>query len=115
MPLISFRIHQTVVLPLQSPGLEEILKINGGLAAPLNVQRAVRQGCSLSGMLYSLTIELLLHKLRKEPSGVCYPGLSSAVKISAYADDVMVIANEQKYIDIWKQMLVFLTRFPLLR
>ncbi|XP_035854989.1 protein NLRC3-like [Sander lucioperca] len=43
-----------------------ILKVNGGLAAPFNVQRGVRQGSSLSGMLYSLAIEPLLHKFRKE-------------------------------------------------
>ncbi|KAI3351100.1 hypothetical protein L3Q82_005669 [Scortum barcoo] len=42
-----------------------ILKINGGLAAPFTVQRGVRQGCSLSGMLYSLAIEPLLHKAKK--------------------------------------------------
>ena len=38
-----------------------ILKINGSLAAPFAVQRGVRQGCSLSGMLYSLAIEPLQH------------------------------------------------------
>ena len=72
-----------------------ILKINGVLAAPFAVQRGVRQGCSLSGMLYSLAIEHLLHKLRKELSGVCFPGCPAAVKLSAYADDIMVVLNTQ--------------------
>ena len=44
--------------------IASILKVNGGLAAPFNVQRGVRQGCSLSGMLYSLAVEPLLNKLR---------------------------------------------------
>uniref|UniRef100_A0A671TWB6 Reverse transcriptase domain-containing protein n=1 Tax=Sparus aurata TaxID=8175 RepID=A0A671TWB6_SPAAU len=72
-----------------------ILKINGSLAAPFAVQRGVRQGCSLSGMLYSLAIEPFLHKLRKELSGVCFPGCPTAVKLSAYADDIMVVLNTQ--------------------
>lgn len=49
--------------------LVSILKINGGLTAPFPVQRGVRQGCSLFGMLYSLAIELLLHKIRKTVGG----------------------------------------------
>ena len=50
--------------------IASILKINGGLASPFNVRRGVRQGCSLSGMLYSLTIEPLLHKLVARTCGV---------------------------------------------
>lgn len=63
-----------------------ILKINGGLAVPFAVQRRVWQGCSLSGMLYSLAIEPLLHELRKELSGVCFPGCSAAVVLNTQAD-----------------------------
>lgn len=44
--------------------IESVLKINGGLSAPFQVQRGVRQGCSLSGMLYSLAIEPSLNQLR---------------------------------------------------
>ncbi|KAI3376859.1 hypothetical protein L3Q82_000115 [Scortum barcoo] len=80
-----------------------ILKINGGLAAPFFVQRGVRQGCSLSGMLYSLAIEPLLHKLRKELLGVCFPGCPAAVKLSAYADDVLVVLNTQTDIKVLEE------------
>lgn len=38
-----------------------ILKIKSGLAAPFAVQRGGQQGCPLSGMLYSLAFEPLLH------------------------------------------------------
>ena len=51
--------------------IASVLKINGWLGAPFNIQRGVRQGCSLSGMLYSLAIEPLLHKLRMVLKGVC--------------------------------------------
>ncbi|KAI3376754.1 hypothetical protein L3Q82_000356 [Scortum barcoo] len=50
--------------------IASVLKINGGLSAPFRVQRGIRQGCCLSGMLYSLAIEPLLHKLRNKLSGV---------------------------------------------
>ena len=54
--------------------IESMLKINGGLSGPFQVQRGVRQGCSLSGMLYSLAIEPLLHNIRNKLSGVVFPG-----------------------------------------
>ncbi len=37
---------------------ESVLKINGGLSALLKVKIEVQQGCSLSGMLYVLFIDL---------------------------------------------------------
>ncbi len=46
--------------------VESILKINGGLCTPFSVFRGVRQGCPLSGMLYSLAIEPLLRTIKKE-------------------------------------------------
>ncbi len=65
--------------------IESLLKINGGLSAPFKVQRGIRQGCSLSGMLYSLAIEPFLHKLRRVLPGVTLPGCNSVFKLSAYA------------------------------
>ena len=43
--------------------IENVLKVNGGLSAPFKVCRGVRQGRAMTGMLYSLAIEPLLHKL----------------------------------------------------
>ena len=71
-----------------------MLKINGGSSGFFKVQRGVRQGCSLSGMLYSLAIEPLLHNLRKKLSLVVFPGGNGCFKISAYADDVVVFIKE---------------------
>jgi len=34
--------------------VESVLKVNGGLRAPFEIQRGIRQGCVMSGMLYSL-------------------------------------------------------------
>ena len=36
--------------------VESVLKVNGGLSAPFSIGRGIRQGCSVSGMLYSIPI-----------------------------------------------------------
>ena len=48
-------------------------KVNGDLSAPFKVKRGVRQGCPMSGMLYAIAIEPLLHKLRPDLRGFSVP------------------------------------------
>jgi len=68
-----------------------LLKINNSLTSPFQFRRGIRQGCSLSGQLYAICLEPLLHKLR---SSECLKGLSlpfsdgKKTRLSAYADDV---------------------------
>jgi len=50
--------------------IESVVKVNGGLSAPVKVKRGIRQGCSMSGMLYSIAIEPFLCKLRDSLEGV---------------------------------------------
>jgi len=50
--------------------IESILKVNGGLCAPFKVERGVRQGCPLSGILCSIAIEPLLCKIRENIKGL---------------------------------------------
>ena len=76
--------------------VESILKINGGLSAPFKVNRGVRQGCSLSGMLYSLAIEPLLNTLRIRLNGISIPGCINPLRLSAYADDVVLLINGER-------------------
>ncbi|KAJ3582865.1 hypothetical protein NHX12_000161 [Muraenolepis orangiensis] len=80
--------------------IESVLKINGGLSAPFKIQRGIRQGCSLSGMLYSLAFEPLLHRLRAGISGVSVPGCITPFKLSAYADDLVIFINKQEDINV---------------
>ena len=44
--------------------IESVLKINGGRCRPFKSRRGVRQGCSMSGMLYALSIEPMIHNVR---------------------------------------------------
>ncbi|KAL2078927.1 hypothetical protein ACEWY4_024671 [Coilia grayii] len=57
------------------------------------------QGCPLSGMLYSLAIEPLLVRLRRDIGGLKIPNCDEVFKLSAYADDVAVLVNGQRDIN----------------
>lgn len=87
--------------------IHSVLKINGGLSAPFRVQRGVRQGCALSGMLYSLAIEPLLQELRRGIGGLSIlhcPG--PPVTVSAYADDLVVMVKGEQDIKTLHSTLV---------
>ena len=81
-----------------------LLKVNSVLCAPFPARRGIRQGCPLSGMLYALAIEPLLHALRRRLSGVALPpavgpSLAPPLRLSAYADDVTVFLNTQEDVE----------------
>ncbi|KAJ4939394.1 hypothetical protein JOQ06_028843 [Pogonophryne albipinna] len=80
--------------------IESVLKFNGGLCAPFRVCRGVRQGCALSGMLYALSLEPLLNKIRSKLQGLFLPGFGGGMFLSAYADDIIVFIRDQKDTDI---------------
>ena len=74
--------------------VESVLKVNGGLSAPFSIGRGIRQGCSFSGMLYSIAIEPLVCRLRKEMRGVTVVDGIAPFPLSAYAGDVIVAIRE---------------------
>lgn len=84
--------------------VESILKVNGGLCAPFKVFRGVRQGCSLSGMLYSLAIEP--QQIWAKLHGISLPIGSSNLTLSAYADDVVVMISRQDDIQVLTELLL---------
>ncbi|KAG7472947.1 hypothetical protein JOB18_022766 [Solea senegalensis] len=75
-----------------------VLKVGGGLSRPIPVRRGIRQGCPISGQLYSITIEPLLRRLRSRLGGLVLAelGQSPPVVVSAYADDVNVFIKDQR-------------------
>lgn len=87
------------MLKVMYSDIESLLKVNGGLGAPFKVERGIRQGCSLSGMLYALSFEPLLHRLRNVLSGVHLQNTNSVLRLSAYADDLVLMINKQEDID----------------
>ncbi|KAL2076888.1 hypothetical protein ACEWY4_027518 [Coilia grayii] len=88
------------MLKVMYSDIESLLKVNGGLCAPFKVNRGIRQGCSLSGMLYALSIEPLLHRLRAEMSGVSLTNGRTTLCLSAYADDLIIMVDQQKDINV---------------
>ena len=64
---------------------ESVLKMNGGF----KVTRGIRQGCSMSGMLYPLSIEPMLHNIRSFIDGLFLSDSNTNFNLSAYADDIM--------------------------
>lgn len=95
--LEAFGFGQTFInyIKVLYSGAQSLLKVNGNLCAPFNVYRGIRQGCSLSGMLYSLAIEPLLNQVRAKLQGFSLPFDKGRVILSAYADDVVVMVNGQ--------------------
>ena len=75
--------------------------VNNFISHPFAVQRSVRQGCSMSPLLYVLCIELFAIMVRKDPkiSGLCLPGSDEQAKISQYADDNTCILTDMKSIN----------------
>ena len=66
------------------------IMINGWLSSRIELQRGVRQGDSLSPMLYILCVEVLDAKIRSTPEieGFLLPGArGKCFKVGQYADD----------------------------
>lgn len=70
--------------------------VNGHFSKPFSLCRGVRQGCSLSPMLYVLYIESLAIAIRRHSSihGLPLPGGRGEVRISQYADDTTCIVSD---------------------
>ena len=84
-----------------------MVKVGGALSVKVPVQRGIRQGCPLSGQLYSLVIEPLLCRLRRDLRGVPTTGDPSGtrVSLSAYADDVTVLVTAQEDVEVLESSL----------
>ena len=82
-------------------GSESLVKICGSLTAPFSVEKGIRQGCPLSGLLYSIAIEPFLNRLRHEvgENGFRIPGAEVSCSVSAYADDVSIFVTSERGFD----------------
>ncbi len=89
-------------------GASCMIKVAGGLSLPVKVHRGIKQGCPLSGRLYSLIIEPLLCRLRTQLTGLEVNTLNGkhSFKLSAYADDVTVLIKNNSDVQCIKNALV---------
>ena len=65
--------------------------MNNFLTAPMPFRRGLRQGCSLSAVLYILMLEPLLNLIRESDQIHGLICLDQKIKISAYADDITIL------------------------
>uniref|UniRef100_A0A8C5MHD9 Reverse transcriptase domain-containing protein n=1 Tax=Leptobrachium leishanense TaxID=445787 RepID=A0A8C5MHD9_9ANUR len=67
-----------------------LLRVNGSLSSPLSVRNGTRQGCPLSPILFIITLEPFLQRLRDNECIRGYKGPLHEYKVSAFADDVLL-------------------------
>lgn len=74
--------------------------VNNFISKPFPVSRSVRQGCSLSPLLYVLCLEPLAKKIQDNLSikGILVPGGQFECKMSLYADDNTSILTDDSSI-----------------
>ena len=89
---------------------QAVMQVNGRRSRVFAIERSVRQGCSLSPLLYVLALEPLLRRLRDErrsPSLHGIPFVSSLVaRFSAFADDITVFVSRRLDIKAVKEAVV---------
>ena len=72
------------------------VQVNGYLTNPFFTTRGVRQGCSLSPLLYVLCIEAFAIKIRADPHihGLPLPTMPHEARIIQYADDSTLVLTD---------------------
>ncbi|CAM5098065.1 unnamed protein product [Natator depressus] len=73
---------------------ECLVRLNWTLTEPVSFGQGVRQGCLLSGQLYTLAIEPFLHLLRKRLMGLVLCELEVRLVLAVYADDVLLMVQD---------------------
>ena len=72
---------------------------NGHASEPFLLERGVRQGCPLSGMLFVIAIEVLAQKIRRSKMikgiEIEFNG-SQEIKLSQYADDTTALLSDSE-------------------
>jgi len=76
--------------------IESSIIVNNHISEPFPLSRSVRQGCSLSPLLYVLCLEPFILKVQNNINikGIKVPGSPLEIKMSAYADDNTAILTD---------------------
>ena len=80
--------------------VESQVLVNGFRTDSFPVTKGVRQGCSISPLLFVLVVEALAVSLRDngKVSGIPIPGYKQMVKVSQYADDIIIFVSDMRSI-----------------
>ena len=78
---------------------QAVVQVNGRCSKAFAIELSVRQGCPMSPLLYVLTLEPLLHRLRDEGTNPALRGVPFAgpltARVSAFADDITVFVSRR--------------------
>ena len=71
-----------------------VIKNNGYFSKKIKLSRGLRQGCPISALLFILVVEVLAVKIKNNKSIKGFQFNTHEVKISQYADDMMLILSD---------------------
>jgi hypothetical protein len=81
-------------------------RIGPCLSAPFYFSQGIRQGCPLSGQLYSLAFEPFVRLLKAKLSAINIPGtINTGTVVSVYADDISIFISDET--DLHSVMQIF--------
>ncbi|WAR02674.1 YTX2-like protein [Mya arenaria] len=84
--------------------------LNNFISDPFSLTRSVRQGCSLSPLLYVIVLEPFIRKIQNNSTirGILAPGGDVEVKMTAYADDnTCVIIDDMSMVNFFKDVELY--------
>ncbi|CAM4617923.1 unnamed protein product [Caretta caretta] len=73
---------------------ECLVRLSWTMTEPVSFGCEVRQGCPLSGQLYTLAIKPFLCLLRRWLTGLVFRELEQQLVLSAYANDVLLMVQD---------------------
>jgi hypothetical protein len=76
------------------------VQVNGSLKGNINIQSAVRQGCPMSMVLYTLGLQPFLRSLERKLPGLALGAELKGETVIAYADDVTVFVTNPNNFDV---------------
>ena len=93
-------------------GAISLIKVSGSLTAPFPFEKGIRQGCPLSGLLYSIALEPFLNSLRVKRQNKCFclPHINKDFSVSAYADDISIFITSDTGFSIVQEVYNLFSR-----
>ena len=87
--------------------------MNGFVSGEVRVKCSVRQGCSISPLLYILCMEPFARRIRQDPmiKGIAVPGASVQCKVCQYADDTNLFVSDIQSV---RRILILVELFELI-
>ena len=86
--------------------------VNNLIGSPINIKRAIRQGCPLSPLLYSIYAEGLasLINTNKGTDGYNPPDIPTSIKLVQHADDTTICITKDNEFNTGDNILIPMVR-----